>query len=119
MQHTEAMNQEALFAWAEVNKRNMPELANMFAVPNGGKRNAREAYWLKRTGVKAGVPDIFLAAAHGGSHGLFIELKSEKGRISEHQAEWIERLTKAGYACAVCFGWEEAARTITQYIRRA
>ena len=50
----------------------------MFHIPNGGSRNKLEASNLKKQGVKAGVPDLFLPVGRGSYHGLFIELKSAK-----------------------------------------
>ena len=55
----------------------------VFHIPNGGYRNAREAANLKRQGVKAGVPDLCIPVAKGGYHGLYIEMKTKKGKLSE------------------------------------
>ena len=38
-----------------------PQLALIFAIPNGGKRHIGTARKLKAEGVRSGVPDIFLA----------------------------------------------------------
>ena len=54
-----------------------PELELMYAIPNGGKRHIHTAVVLKQTGVKSGVPDIFLPVRRG-KHGLFIEMKRKK-----------------------------------------
>nr|DAQ77407.1 MAG TPA: Cytosine specific methyltransferase [Caudoviricetes sp.] len=73
---------------------------------------------MKAAGVKAGVPDMFLPVARGGSHGLYIELKRIKGgRVSAEQLAWMEELTREGYTCAVCHGWEEARETILNYLK--
>ena len=61
----EAEEQKALFEWAGYMGGKHPELRFMYHVPNGGRRNAREAAMLKAEGVKAGVPDIVLPAARG------------------------------------------------------
>lgn len=73
---------------------------------------------MKAAGVKAGVPDMFLPVARGGSHGLYIELKRIKGgRVSAEQLAWMEELTREGYTCAVCHGWEEARKVIQTYLK--
>lgn len=110
---TEDEEQKALFEWAAY----YPELRLMHAIPNGGKRNIQTAVKLKATGVKAGVPDIFLPKAVGGFHGLYIELKRQVGgRVSEEQKQWLEALSNEGYVTAVCKGFAEAVATIRRYI---
>ena len=116
MRHLEDAEQIALFQWAAMQSAKFPELQLMFHIPNGGKRNAQEAARFKQMGVKAGVPDLFLPVARGGFHGLWIELKSPKGRTSASQETFLEELRNQGYKTAVCFGWEMAAREIKEYI---
>lgn len=114
----EAQEQRALFAWAELQSCKYPELALMYHIPNGGKRDAKEAAMLKAEGVKSGVPDICLPVARGGYHGLYIELKRKHGgRTSAVQEEWIERLSAQGYAVYVCRGWEVAKDLILKYLK--
>ena len=73
-----------------------------------------------KEGMKAGVPDIFLPVPKGENHGLFIEMKRRKyGKLSKEQADWMEKLSGKGYACAVCFGWQAAAETIEAYLNGA
>lgn len=89
----------------------------LYHVPNGGSRNRIEAARLKAQGVKSGVPDIVLPAARGEYHGLYIELKRQRGgRISEEQKKWIAGLTEQGYRAEVCEGWEAAAKVIIEYL---
>ena len=113
----ESGHQEALFSWAAYRTGLMPELQYMYHVPNGGKRDKATAAVLKRQGVKAGVPDIMLPAARAGYHGLYIELKRQRGgRTSDHQSEWLDALSAQGYKAALCYGWEQAAGTIIEYL---
>ncbi len=112
-EHTE---QVALFRWAAVQKCTLPELALMFAIPNGGHRSKAVAAKLKAEGVKPGVPDICLPVARGGYHGLFIELKAGKNKASAAQTDWITGLNFQGY-CAVCLtGWDAARNWIELYL---
>lgn len=116
---TEAQEQTDLFQWAAWAEGKWPELRYMHHIPNGGSRNAIEAARLKAQGVKAGIPDIFLPCARGGFHGLYIELKRQKGgRVSPEQKEILAALEQAGYKAAVCRGWEEAKNTIMEYMQR-
>lgn len=116
---TEADEQTALFRWARFQSGKYPELKLLYHIPNGGSRNKIEATHLQAQGVKAGVPDLCLPVARGKSHGLYIELKRQRGgRISEEQVCWIENLIKQGYSAAICRGWEEAVRTIIEYLHQ-
>lgn len=116
MQHIEDNEQILLFDWAAAQSGKYPELSLLFHIPNGGKRNAREAERFKRMGVKAGVPDLFLPVPRGKFHGLFVELKSAKGKLSDYQRQWLSELAASGYAACVCFGFDEAQRDILNYL---
>ena len=87
-----------------------------FAIPNGGARDAITGARLKQEGVLAGVPDIFLAKSACGKHGMFIEMKTKKGRVSERQRDLFPLLEAQGYGVAVCHGWREAAETVEAYL---
>lgn len=104
----------------------VPELLDMFAIPNGGLRDKITASNLKREGVKPGVPDILLPVARGGFHGLFIEMKrrttgrgkdrKQKGSTSGVQDDWIARLRLRGYGAASVVGFEAAKQLIRDYL---
>jgi hypothetical protein len=114
---TEHQEQRQLFIWASLNRHRYPQLANMFAVPNGGFRHKITAAKLKAEGVKSGIPDIMLAWPNNRFHGLFIEMKRlVGGRISDEQKNWSERLLVAGYAVQTCKGFEEAKNTLEKYL---
>lgn len=87
-----------------------------YAIPNGGKRNLLEAVKLKRMGMSAGVPDLCIPIPSGSYHGLYLELKREKGgKVSHEQAEWLAFLTEKGYYAQVAKGFEEAKEIILHY----
>jgi VRR-NUC domain len=71
---------------------------------------------MKRTGTRAGVPDIFWPVARGRYHGLFIEMKrAGVTKPSKEQAEWIEALEAQGYCCRVCSGCADALAVAQAY----
>ena len=114
---TENAEQAALFQWADFAALTYPELVMMYAIPNGGLRDARTAVTLQRTGVKSGVPDICLPVARGGYGALYIELKRVKGGLlSANQKVWLDRLNQAGNRAVVCKGWDAARDTIMDYL---
>lgn len=120
--NAEHYEQRTLIQWAQLNERAIPALANLYAVPNGGKRNPATASILKAEGVKAGVPDLYLAWPTRGKDnrielpGLYIEMKAGTGKPSPSQLEWRHRLIAAGYRYVLCFTWAQAANSIIEYL---
>lgn len=115
---TESVEQQQLFRWAENMAGRYPALGLMFHVPNGGKRSKAEAARFKAEGVKPGVPDVCLPVARGGHFGLYIELKRQRGgKASDDQLQWLEALSRAGYAVALCAGSEPAEKVIMDYLK--
>lgn len=66
----------------------------LFAVPNGGKRNLIEASRLKQTGTIPGIPDLIFVAK---SKTFFFELKNEKGKISDEQKIVISKFKENNF----------------------
>jgi hypothetical protein len=108
--------QTAVFEWAATQRQLYPELAMMFAVPNGGARHLLTGMRLKREGVKPGVPDIFLPIPRAPWHGLFVELKTKKGQISEDQENWMLQLRALGYRVLLIRSIDAAMHLITEYL---
>lgn len=54
--------------------------------------------WRTAISGHAGFPDLVAVRR---DRVLFVELKSERGRLSEAQVEWLEKLTAAGFEAAV------------------
>lgn len=115
---TEAQHQSTLIRWSQQPeiRNQFPELALLYHIPNGGRRDVIEAKHLKAQGVKSGVPDLHLPVSRKGYNSLYIEMKTEKGRISENQKWWIERLNSQGNYAVVCHGWEEAKECLIHYL---
>ena len=114
---TENAHQAAVFCYFQINVDKYPLAQLLFAIPNGGLRDKVVAAKLKATGVKAGVPDMFLPVARGDFHGLFIELKKgQKQTLSNEQKDWFRELQEQGYECVVSFGWQHAVNNIITYL---
>lgn len=114
---SEHAEQVALMRWATLMERRFPELALLHAVPNGGARDVRTGFRLKREGVKRGVPDICLPVARGPWHGLYLELKRrDGGTLSEAQEWWLTHLQEQRYYAVVARGWEHAASLLVDYL---
>lgn len=117
MRKLESGIQKGLIQWAKVTKIKGFLIADyLFAIPNGGTRNVREAVNLKAQGVKSGVSDLFLALPTSTHSGLWIELKSPKGKLSESQKEWLDRMDTCGYSTSVCYSVDMAIDAIKAYV---
>ena len=116
-------------------------IANGGSRGDTAKSKAIRGAQLKAEGVKKGIPDTMLplpmwgligsGQLPDGSYrkfeailyaGLYIEMKRaasegrRKGNTSNEQDECIAWLRHSGYAVAVCFTWDQAAREIQSYI---
>lgn len=114
---SEDQEQILLISWAHQVKFGDGRLSDyLIHIPNGGSRNIIEASKFKKMGVKAGVPDLQLIVPNGLCHGLWIELKAQKGRVQPSQKLFMQRLEDQGYMCKVCYGFEEAKHEIEKYL---
>jgi len=104
--------QKAVFQWLRAAH---PKII-AYAIPNAARRSAAQAAYLKAEGLRAGMPDIVVAAPRGGYHALYIELKTKKGRISDAQRDTLFALAELDYACAVARSVDEAIDLITKYL---
>lgn len=90
----------------------------LFAIPNGGARSVITGAMLKAEGVMAGVADLFLMFPVKQFHGLFIEMKTDKGRQSESQKEFQTLAESNGYKYVVCRSFEDFKNEILTYLKQ-
>jgi len=132
---SETQEQIALIDWACLTKMpapnsGMPIAEFLFHIPNQGKRSKIGGHQLVRMGLKAGVPDLFLAYprefGYGPlfhQHGMFIEMKHRNlkgtptGGLTHAQKSMLTLLDSVGYMCIVAYGWEEARDEILEYLQ--
>lgn len=91
----------------------------LYAVPNGGKRDAREAARLKAQGVKAGVNDLVLPIMAGGFGGLYVELKVGKNTLSDLQLDFHQRAREGGQCVVTCWTLQHVIQVISGYMLKA
>ena len=116
-QPTEEQEQAAVIEWRELMKNQFPDLEDLIHIPNGGLRSKSEAVRFKRLGVRPGVSDLFLPTPVGKYHGLWVEMKRQKGgKLSPDQKDWLERMNKKGYLAVRANGAEEACDIIYKYL---
>ena len=83
MRHIESQIQQNCVTWFRLQYPKISRL--LFAVPNGGARNAREAAIMKGEGVTAGVSALILLFPSGGFHSLCIEFKTPARAADKRQ----------------------------------
>jgi hypothetical protein len=83
--------------------------------PNGIKLPIWTAKMLKMMGYRAGTPDVLIFEPRKEYNGLFIELKTEKGKLSDLQNDFLIALESRGYKASVCFGYNKAIEAINKY----
>lgn len=100
---------------------------------DGNSKNVKLEVWqgaqMKRMGKAKSWPDMFIARARHGYHGLYLELKREGESVrrkdngellkNEHlqaQAEMHEKLRAEGYWCDFVIGFGEAKRVLDWYL---
>lgn len=114
---TEHGEQTALIQWVRWHYTICDELRFLFAIPNGGARDAITASQLKAEGVKPGVSDLMLPVPRHERHGLWIEMKKFKGGTeSDEQVQWGEDMRRMGYGYVCCHGWQAAAEVLMGYL---
>lgn len=110
--HNESRLQSACVKWFRLQ---YPYLL-LFAIPNGGKRSLIEAKIMKGEGVLAGVADLFLSEPKGEFHGLYIEMKVDKGQQTDNQ-KWFEQKAKErGYQYVVSRSLDNFMEVVKQYL---
>lgn len=95
--------------------------------PNGGKRATKvnkngvkyspEAVRFKKMGTHKGFPDIFIATPNKYYHGLFIEMKSSKGKADENQLATHAHLFSKGYCVLLVNNFEDFNLWVTEYMK--
>lgn len=112
--------QKAVVQHAQMRARLDPLWGLLFAVPNGGARDAVTGAILKAEGVRRGVPDLCLPVSRPGyPGGLFIEMKVPGNRPSKDQKWWHRALISAGHVVEVCYSAGEAIKIIEAYLKPA
>lgn len=114
--HAESQIQQSCVRWFRLQ---FPDIALLlFAVPNGGARNKREAGILKGEGVTAGVSDMILLKPSGGFASLCIEFKTEdKGSTQrDTQKRWQEVAETAGNKYVICRSFDDFYREVRSYL---
>ncbi len=89
----------------------------IYSVPNGGFRNKVEAKIMRAEGIISGIPDLCIPVPRKGYHGLYIEMKFGKNKLSDNQIQIIAKLEAEGYKCDVCYSLEQFMNSVNTYFK--
>ena len=112
--HIESEMQRSCKRWFDLQYPKLGRL--LFAVPNGGARNSREAAIMKAEGVTAGVADMILLIPRHGYGCLCIEFKTKEGRQSDSQKLWQADAEANGNKYVVIRSVEQFVNEIKKYL---
>ena len=119
MKHIESAHQAQVVEWSrwafKANPVRYPHLDMLHCSLNGVKLSGTQAKVAKGQGMLSGVPDLFLPVPKNGYHGLFIEMKSEKCRVTENQHWFLTNADSVGYKTVICYSAKEAISAIEAY----
>jgi hypothetical protein len=129
MKHEESLSQIALLEWF---KLRYPTLGGLLVgYPAGVYLGITQRVRMKAMGLTPGFPDLMLLVPkvfeiyHPGSPpkrerhfipGMFIEMKSAKGKLSKVQKEYHEKLRVWNYTIVIAYSFEEAQEEIKKYL---
>lgn len=112
---------------AEYLRLQYPQILYRFDL-GGIRLTIGQARKIKAVQKSSGYPDLFIAEARQGYHGMFVEIKTgrreaftKKGELrqdSHIQAQWqmLEELTRRGYFAVWGLGFEETRALIDMYL---
>lgn len=110
--HPEQSEQIAIFDWVKLKKLD----GIIFHIANERRTSPQQGVMLKRMGVKAGVPDIFVARGCHNYLGCWIELKIAPNKPTPLQLKFIDAMREEGYCCHIAWSAEEAIQQIADYL---
>jgi hypothetical protein len=122
VKYAEAEMQAAILRWFNTQYPQYQGL--LVGYPAGLNLNLKTRVRMKATGLTPGFPDLQLlipgALRSDGkiSPGLFLELKTVKGRVSEVQKEYHDKLSNQDYTVVICRSFYEAVDWIKSYLSR-
>ncbi len=111
---SEHIEQAQLVNWLETNH---PEIL-FFAIPNGASLagRGRQMNRLKAEGLLPGTADLEICEPRGRWHGCFVEMKTEKGKLSPNQSWFLAEAEKRHYYTICAHGFEQARELVGEYL---
>lgn len=116
IRESESFLQQQCWLWFNNNYclKNQKNRCLIFAIPNGGSRDIREAMTLKNTGVLSGVSDLQILFPN---KCIFVEIKLPTGVQSDTQKDFEHRVSKLGFDYYIARSLQEFKQIVTLHLR--
>lgn len=85
----------------------------MIHVPNAGLRSKFSGHMLQRSGMVAGVSDVFIMRPNAHYSGLWLELKIKPNKPTPAQLRFLELVKQEGYWGEICYELDATLRLIS------
>jgi hypothetical protein len=105
--------QKACVSWFKTKHPNVYTISSYLQGNINGFAASQEANMM---GYQSGCPDLFIVYPSKGYHGLFIEFKSAKGRLSNLQKCWRDEVIRLGYQWELINNYQDFINLINGYI---
>src|ERR1700679_545756 len=87
----------------------------VFHIANERLCSPQHGLILQKLGVRSGVSDLFFPRSNGKAHGLFIEMKSKKGKPTDSQLDFMCEMITENYNCFIAYSSDEAILIIKSF----
>ena len=105
------------WAWSPKTLATYPWLQYLYAIPNGARLSPAQAGKMKAEGLNSGVPDLCLPVRGSKNRiGLYIEMKTAKGRPSPQQTTWLAALKLAAHRVEIARSAEAAIAILKDHL---
>jgi hypothetical protein len=103
--------QQSIVAECDLRANQDKHYGLILAIPNGQFRRGQRM----EPGLRAGAPDLLLPVPRRGYHGLFMELKVGRNRLTAQQSAWLSNLKFLGYCAVVVYDDPAEAMRVLQW----
>lgn len=111
---TESQIQSGCVLWFRY--QHQPSSKFLISVPNGGYRGKKTGGLMKKEGAMAGAPDLILFCPRGHQLPMFLEAKTETGRLRPEQKQFRDQVVSAGYRYEVFRSLEQFSILVDAYL---
>lgn len=112
MKHNESKLQSECVKWF----RYQFPMYLIFSIPNEGRTSPQAGARMKAAGCLSGIPDLMIAVPSVNYHGLFVEMKFGKGKLTDNQKETQKKLSEY-YKVITCYSFDEFQSGVTDYLK--